>query len=135
MSVRSPPMIARIAALLCLVALLTPAAAIAQDNPFGPIPQPAPQQTQAPVVDDDPTKDDGLSSTQQLLIFAAAIILIVGIAWAILRDAKESAPADSHAPLTADGERIKGTRPPPKQRVRKGRQKAKAARQARKKNR
>jgi len=128
-------MIARLAALLCLAALLAPAAAIAQENPFGPIPQPAPQQTQAPVADEDPTNDDGLSSTQQILIFLAAIILLGGIAWAILRDAKEAAPADSHAPLTADGERIKGTRAPPKQRVKKGRSKAKAARQARKRNR
>jgi hypothetical protein len=128
-------MIARIAALLCLAALLAPAGAAAQDNPFGPIPQPAPQQTQAPVSQDDPAADDGLSSTQQWLIGAAAVILLGGISLAILRDAKQAAPADKRGPLTSEGERIKGTRPPPKQRVKRGRAKAKAARHARKRNR
>jgi hypothetical protein len=126
-------MIARLAALLCFMALAGPAAATAQESPFGPIPQPAPEPvTQAPV---DPDDDGGLSAVQQLLIGGAAFLLLGGIAFAIVRDARASAPAESHGPVDAEGDRIKGTRPPPKQRVQKGRQKAKAARRARRRNR
>jgi hypothetical protein len=84
---------------------------------------------------DDPN-DDGLSGSQQILIAVVAALLLGGIAFAILRDARASAPADRAGGLVdADGERIKGTRAPPKRRVQQGRKKAKAARRARKRNR
>lgn len=123
---------------LVLGALLTPAAAVAQ-SPFTPLPQPAPEPTPTVVPADD-DEDDGLSDTQQLLIAAAGIVLLVGIGWAIVRDARSNAPVQdrSHDPvLGAAGEegRHRGSRAPKQQRVKTNRQKAKAARQARKRNR
>src|ERR687893_1295869 len=58
-SVRSPPMIARLAALLCLLALSAPGAALAQGGgAFQPLPPAPPEQptTEAPV---NPADDDG----------------------------------------------------------------------------
>src|ERR671916_3131341 len=68
-SVRSPPMIARLAALLCLLALAAPGAALAQGGgAFDPIPQAPPPPPPTQPSDDDPTDDeeDGLSPNQQL---------------------------------------------------------------------
>ncbi len=118
---------------LCLP-LAAPAGALAQGDPFGPIPQsPQPTPTVAPAPA-DPT-DDGLSDTQQLLIALAGFVLLLGIAWAIVRDARQSAPVSGAADPLEAGERTKGSRTPPKRRVKQGRQRAKAARQARKRNR
>ena len=132
-------MAARLTVLLVLLlALAPPVAAQAQDNPFGPIPQ-APQEPPPQVQPElESDADEGLSDWQQLLIGAAAVLLLGGIAFAILRDARQAAPADERPgprPLDEAGERTKGTRPPPKQRVTKNRAKAKTARQARKRNR
>ena len=65
------------------------------------------------------------------------MLLVSASRWAIVRDAKQAAPADEpgHAPLDAEGRRIKGSRTPPKQRVQHDRAKARQARQARKRNR
>ena len=126
---------ARIAALLLVLAVLgAPAGALAQDNPFGPVP-PAPQQP-APPPPAPEEEDEGLSETQQLLIALAGIALVAGIAIAILRDAKRAAPeGESHSALDSEGQHVKGTRKPPKQRVKQNRAKARTARQARKRNR
>jgi hypothetical protein len=129
---------ARLTAILCLLALLAPAGALAQDNPFGPIPQAPPQQT-APPEDEDANnpfeQDDGLSDRQQLLIVLAGGIFVVGIAWFIVRDARRSAPVVEHRPESEGGTASKGTRAPKTQRVTQGRAKAKQARRARKRNR
>ena len=116
---------------LCLVLcalLATPAAAQVTTTPLGPVPQdPAP-------VDDDPTDDadDGLSGNQLLLLGGAAMVLLAGIGWAIARDARAAAPVDKgHAHADA-ADRPRATKPPPSQRVKTNRAKAKAARQARK---
>ena len=122
--------------LLCAPLALAPAAA-AQDNPFGPVPQaPAPQQP-APAQAPDPQQDDGLGDTEQLLIGLAGIVLVSGIAYAILRDARRRAPetTTTHQALDSDGRPVKGSRTPPNQRVKQNRAKAKVARQARKRNR
>jgi hypothetical protein len=138
----------RLALALSLLALgaasLTPPAA-AQDNPFGPIPPPPPQQqTVAGDPNADPfQEDEGLSRTQQLLIALSGIALLGGIAFVILRDANQAAPAASRgrdrvpdgSALDTAEQRAKGSRPPKKQRVAQGRAKAKRARQQRKKNR
>ena len=58
----------------------------------------------------------------------------MGIAWAIVRDARQSAPVTARDTFESD-ERPKGSRTPPKRRVKQGRQRAKRARQARKRNR
>ena len=122
-----------IAALLLTAALAGPSPALAQDSPFAPIP-PAPQeQPPAPTADSD--EDDGLSEVQQLLIGLAGIVLLFGIGWAIVRDARTRAPVEDRS-RTADGaERTKATRPPPVRRAQQSRAKARAARRARKRNR
>jgi hypothetical protein len=116
----------------CL-ALALPGAAAAQ---FGVPPDPSPaeptvtQQPQAPTR----VQDDGLESWQQLLIGLAGFVLLGGIAWAIVRDARQAAPADGRG-APAEGEREKGSRTPQRRRTARGRAKAKQARRARKKNR
>jgi hypothetical protein len=123
-------------AVLLAAALLPSAAALAQQDPFAPIPQPAPEQPPAPTPTTNQDDDDGLSSTQQLLIGVAGIVLVTGIGWAIVRDARRAAPADERRddPLHP-GTRTKGSRTPPSARVKTQRARAKAARRARKRNR
>ena len=132
---------ARITAFLCLLCLLAPAGALAQENPFGPIPPAPPQQTEPPedqqenpnVVGDE---DDGLSRRQQLIILLGGVVFVLGIAWFILRDARRTAPAvAAHRPEEEGGTKSKGSQRPKKQRVAQGRAKAKQARRQRKKNR
>ena len=124
--------------LLCLLvacaALIGSAGAsvAAAQDPFGPVP-PAPQEEPPPAPAPE-QEDEGLNRTQELLIGGAGLVLLFGIGWAIVRDARSAAPVDDEHPL-ADPDRPKGSRKPPKQRVKQGRAKAKAARQARKKNR
>ena len=108
------------------------ASVAAAQDPFGPVP-PAPQEEPPPPP--PPTEEDeGLNRTQELLIGGAGLVLLFGIGWAIVRDARSAAPVDAEHPLD-DSDRPKGSRKPPSRRVKQGRAKAKAARQARKKNR
>jgi hypothetical protein len=121
-----------------LVAALAGSAAVpvahAQQDPFGPVPQAPPQQP-APAPPPPPDEDDGgLNRTQELLIGGAGLILLFGIGWAIVRDARSSAPVDAEHPMS-EPDRPKGSRTPPARRVAQGRARAKAARRARKKNR
>jgi hypothetical protein len=127
----------RLFSLLLLCAVLVgsagPGVAAAQQDPFGPVPQAPPNEPPpAPAPTED--QEDGLSRTQELLIGAAGIVLLVGIGWAIVRDARRSAPVDAAHPLD-ERTRTKGSRTPPARRVKQGRAKSKAARQARKRNR
>ena len=125
-----------LACLLTCAALAAPGVAVAQQDPFGPIPQSPPEQAPAPApAAEDEGGDDGLDRWQELLIAGAGIVLLFGIGYAIVRDARAAAPAGARTGLTETGERSKGTRPPPKQRVASQRTKAKAARRARKRNR
>ena len=124
----------RLITLWCLLALLLPAPAAAQQNPFGPVP-PAPPQQPEPAPPPPPDDDEGLSERQQLLIALAGGVLVIGIAWAIVRDARRSAPAEDHVPVDEGGTTSHGTRPPKRQRVAQQRARAKRARRARKKNR
>jgi hypothetical protein len=125
----------RLTTLLCVLMLIVPAAGAAQDNPFGPV-APAPQQptpTPAPPPPDD--EDEGLSDRQQLLIALAGGVLVIGIAWGIVRDARRRAPAVDHMAIEEGGTTSHGSRPPKRQRVAQQRARAKRARRARKKNR
>ena len=127
--------VVRLLCLLVVCAALSGSAgaslAAAQD-PFGPVP-PAPQPEPAPAP--PPTEEDeGLNRTQELLIGAAGLVLLFGIGWAIVRDARSVAPIDREHPLE-DSDRPRGSRTPPARRVRQGRTRAKAARKARRKNR
>jgi hypothetical protein len=121
--------------LLCLLLTggLATGTALAQSDPFGPIPQAPPEEPEPqPISQED--DDGGLNRTQELLIGAAGIVLLFGIGWAIVRDARSNAPVDADHPLD-EQDRPKGSRKPPQQRVKQNRSKAKAARQARKRNR
>jgi hypothetical protein len=84
---------ARLAVLLTLVALLVPAAAaVAQDNPFGPLPAATP--TPPPVATPDTSSNSSQETgTRTLYIIGAALLVsffAIGI-W-IARDARRSLP-------------------------------------------
>jgi hypothetical protein len=125
---------ARLALVLVVLALAAPAAALAQDA-FGPLPASPPDTSQQQVVttSSSSTDDDGgLKSWQEILIFVAGGFLLVGIGWAIVSDARRSAPVEEtagvHAAKTArEADRHK--------RKEVARQRGRAARAARKRNR
>jgi len=88
-------MLRRVSLLLCLLALAAPSAALAQsDSPFGPLQLPPVDTTPvAPVQTTSSSSDEGgLKSWQEVLIILAGGILIVGIGWAIVADARHNAP-------------------------------------------
>jgi hypothetical protein len=99
-------MLRRFTLLLCLVVALAglPLAAVAgaQSSPFAPLPQPTPDQSQTPTVatTSSTTTDDsgGLKDWQEILIFAGGGILLLGIAWAIVSDARAHAPVEDDSP-------------------------------------
>lgn len=79
----------RAAVLAVLTLAVAPAAARAQ---FAPLPQ-AQQQTQPTVVvPADNDSSGGLETWQEYLIFGAGLILLAGIGWAIVTDARSRAP-------------------------------------------
>jgi hypothetical protein len=130
---------ARLTVFLCALLLAAPAAVLAQD-PFGPIPPAPPQQTAPPEDEDDDTQsafdeDDGLSSRQQLLIGVSGAIMVFGIAWFILRDARRAAPVEHHRTQEEGGTKSHGSRVPKERRRNEGRARAKAARRQRKRQR
>jgi hypothetical protein len=123
------------AGILAALALMgSPTAALAQDNPLGPLPTPAPSQPQTVVVAPSTDGGDGLKGWQQGLILGAGLVLLAGIAWAIVSDARRRAPVKdnemAHPGLDAAPKRNRSQ----KQRER-DRAKAKLARQRRKRNR
>jgi hypothetical protein len=120
-----------IAAVLCLLA--APAAALAQ-NPFGPLPQAQQPTTTTSTTGGSTSTGDsgGLKSWQEILIFMGGVVLIVGIGYAIVTDARRNAPVkegeEGHV-----GEPVKHL---PKARTKPVRRaKARHARAARKRNR
>ncbi|HET8535815.1 MAG TPA: hypothetical protein VFL73_01430 [Solirubrobacteraceae bacterium] len=120
-----------IAAVLCVLA--PPAAALAQ-SPFSPLPQPVEPTTTTTSNNTTTTSGDsgGLASWQEVLIFLGGVVLIIGIGYAIVTDARRNAPVregeEGHI-----GERLKHL---PKSRTKPVRRaKARQARQARKRNR
>lgn len=120
-----------IAAVLCVLA--PPAAALAQ-SPFSPLPQPVEPTTTTTTNNTTTTSGDsgGLASWQEILIFLGGVVLIIGIGYAIVTDARRNAPVkegeEGHI-----GERLKHL---PKSRTKPVRRaKARQARAARKRNR
>ena len=113
---------------------MSPAVAAGQAfDPLPPAPAPQPTTPEEPenTLDDE---DDGLSSTQQLLIGLSAIVLLGGIAWAILRDAKAAAPVTRREELLpGESPKPRGSQKPARIRHEQSRKKTKAQRQARKK--
>jgi len=122
-----------IAALLCVLA--PPAAALAR-TPFSPLPpaqtQSQPQSTTTGDTSTNNGDSGGLSSWQEILIFLGGIVLIVGIGYAIVTDARKNAPV-SDSELGHIGEPTKKL---PKARTKPVRRaKSRAARASRKRNR
>ena len=86
MAVRPKPLLA-LAALVLALALAAPAAA--QDAPT--LGAPETQTDAAPPPETTSTDSGGLKTWQQVLIFSAGVILLGGIAFAIIGDARERA--------------------------------------------
>ena len=126
-------------ALALVAALAVAPAAFAQgDSPFSQLPQ-APSQTlqQTTTSSANSTQSnqysDGLQTWQAILIVLGGITLLLGIAFAIMRDARARAPVDEdeeHAP-----QRTRDQHAVANEAKRKQRKKDKAARAQRKQNR
>jgi hypothetical protein len=130
-------MLRRITLLLCLLVLAAPTAALAQDqSPFTPLP---PAQTSAP----EPATTDssssgssdggGLRTWQEILIFVGGGILLLGIAWAIVSDARQAAPTGDEREGVTQAKALREA--DHKRRKQKARQAGKRARAARRRNR
>jgi hypothetical protein len=131
--------------LICLLVLALPVAAHAQASPSAPqntpsgpsLPPLLPSQSQtatAPTVttSSTSTSDDGLAGWQQILLFGTGGILLLGIAWLIVRDARDVAPTISSEEQLESRERREADI---KRRKVKNRAAAKRSRAARKRNR
>jgi hypothetical protein len=117
----------RIACLLTCLLLLAPAApALAQQSPFGPLPQPAPA-TPTPTPDDNTTSVLGqdVGRATLFLIAGALLVTFVVIGWWISRDARRSL---REGPRSAEAER---RRHDPRERHRRQREKERARRKTR----
>jgi hypothetical protein len=128
----------RIALPLASLALLAaPSAAVAQLNPFqGQAPVPT---TATPTVTVNPPANNSssggsLTTGQDFMIVGAGLLLLIGIGWAIVSDARNRAPvSDSELAHPGMGGRVRQNRSA-KQRER-ARAKAKLGRAQRKRNR
>ena len=127
-------MLRRSTLLICLLALALPVAAHAQSSPFGPLPPAvtAPQPTPTVTSSTTSTNDDGLAGWQQILLFGTGGILLLGIAWLIVRDARDVAPTITSEEQLESRERREADI---KRRKAKNRAAAKRSRAARKRNR
>jgi hypothetical protein len=122
-------------ALAAVLWVLAPTAAAFAQSPFAPLPQAQePTQTATTSTGSSSNADDsgGLKNWQEILIFMGGVVLIVGIGYAIVTDARRNAPVkegeEGHI-----GERAKFV---PKARTKPVRRaKARQARAARKRNR
>jgi hypothetical protein len=127
MSRARKPSLAALAAIVVVLALAHAAPAPAQQAPtLG-----APTQTAPPVTTTTAASDRGLKTWQELLIFGAGIVLLGGIAIAIIGDARDRAP-------TADRRAVTEPAGPKRHRQRdkdRAREKARTARAQRKRNR
>ena len=131
--------IAFLSALALVAALALAPAAVAQTaSPFSSIPQ-APAETvqsstaAATTTSQSNQYDDGLQTWQAVLIVLGGVILLLGIAFAIMRDARQRAPVDEdaeHAP-----QRVRDQHATARAAKSRQRKKDKAARASRKNNR
>jgi hypothetical protein len=122
----------RLAILTCLLVLLAPAAALAQDgNPFDGSLPPA-QQTPAPTQEPDSTADDDIGRTTLWIIGGgvAIALLLVGI-W-ISRDARSNLSQEERDHLRGVHQRDEGPHKHEREAKAKARAKGRAQRQARK---
>lgn len=117
-------------------ALLTPSLATAQFQPLPQAPPPPPET----VVAAPGSGDGGISALQQAFLIAAGVVLVLGIGFAIARDARRNAPVEARpargsVATTAVGEGGGERRKPDPRAAEKQKAAAKRARRARKKNR
>jgi uncharacterized oligopeptide transporter (OPT) family protein len=128
-------MLRRFTLLICLAALVAPIAAHAQSSPFAPLPQlqPPPATTPTATTANTSTDSGGLAGWQEVLIFAGGGILLLGIAWAIVSDARSVAPTVERTEETEASRARKEE--DLKRRKAKNRAAAKRSRASRKKNR
>ena len=128
----------RLAALLAIVVVAFAPASFAQAQ-IGPnvpeeLTEPPPPPPPAPTKFDD----GGLGGLQKLLIFGTAALVLGGIAFVIVRDARRAAPGDERPRGAAGKSSGSGSAKSARERERQQRAKrakAKAARQQRKRNR
>jgi hypothetical protein len=126
----------RVATILsCLALLALPAGAGAQQAPFAPLPSAPPSATPTVTVA-APTSSSsgGLQTWQEFLIFGAGLILLIGIGWAIVADARTRAPV-SDAELAHPGMGSAARRNRSAKQRERARAKAKVGRAQRKRNR
>lgn len=117
-----------LAALVLLLLALAPPAG-AQTTPFGPVP------TEQPTVEPAPGGDD-VSRSTLFLITGAVVVAVVGIGYAIARDARRSLPSDEREEGRRQPEPVPGAvSRQARERARRQRAKAKAARRQRRHNR
>jgi hypothetical protein len=115
----------RIAALLLCFVLLAPTTALAQNSPFGPLPQPGePTPTPTPDTSTNVLGQD-VGRTTLYLILAALLVFFVFIGWWISRDARQVLHED---PRSAEAER---RRHDPHERHRRQREKERARKKTR----
>jgi hypothetical protein len=123
----------RIALIATLFTLVLAPVAAAQQNPFGPLPQPAPTVTAVPTPTATPSSDSG-TGRNTLFLIGAVLVLGFGImGWFIARDARRGLPESE---LAAVGrQRDQGPHKHKLQAKAKAREKGRAQRAARKRNR
>ena len=126
----------RAALVLLLLCLALPAAAGAQSNPFGPLPEPvAPQVTAEPI--EAPADQSGISTSVLFLIGAGVLIVFVAIGVYISRDARSQLTDEDRRSLEREREKegVDSERKRSQQARKKARQRTRAQKQARKKQR
>lgn len=131
-------MFRRLAATLLLslvtAGLLAPAGAFAQADPFTPLPSAPSAQPTVTAAPTTTTSSDsgGLDRWQEILIFIGGVILVLGIGYAILRDAKKVAPVEDERAFYRESSDLD---PKKAQQKARNRKKTKAQRAARRHNR
>jgi hypothetical protein len=119
-------------AVVCLLAL--PAAAVAQSNPFGPLP-PAQQPTPEPTAAPDPLDQSSVSVAMLLGIAGGVALLFIGIGLYITRDARRRLTESDRQQIDHRRDQTAQHHRDAQRAKEKARARAKAQRQARKKQR
>jgi hypothetical protein len=118
----------RIAALLALLALVLPSAALAQD-PFNPLPPPARSPTPQPAPQPDAVaEEDDVGRSLLFIVAAGLLVVFVVIGVVITRDARRTLPDSAR---TAQGLREEGPHKHSRDAKAKARRKGRAQRKAR----
>ncbi len=127
------PMTRRIALLTTMLALAAATPAVAQQNPFGPLPDAA-TPTPAPVKAPSSSSSDNNTSRITLFVIGGALVLGFGVmGWFIMRDARSSIPEEDLAAMSRLREQ--GPHAHKRQAKAKARAKGRAQKNARKSNR